>query len=152
MAPIFLATGKPKIGTFWQSIRLVVLILCIYPLSMRWNIVGTSVAVCLSIAVCTFGSLLQVVSIIKIRKTIMGEAILYPLVNTCFMLMGIILLKWKLKSVDILSFLAVIFTGGVIYFTTNYLCNRFTNFKIYDTLSDRVWFNLKNGTVRVDRH
>ena len=150
MAPIFLATGRPRIGTFWQSIRLIVLVLCIYPLSMQWGIAGTSLAVCMSIAVCTFGSLLKVSSIIKMKAAAVGKIMIYPIANTCLMLLGVLFLRWNIRSIGIFSFLAMLFTGGIVYFITNYLCNKFTGFKIYDTLKEKVWYNLKSEPASTD--
>ena len=53
--PIFHGVGKPKINTMWQTIRLIVLLSLIYPLSLRWSITGTSLAVLISIFVATIG-------------------------------------------------------------------------------------------------
>lgn len=147
MTPVFMATGRPKIATFFHGVRLTVLILCIYPLSKRWGIEGTSVAVCVSAAVCAFGAFMKTVAIVKVRTGIMGKTVLYPVGNTFLMLAGMIFIKWSLKRSDIFSFLAMTLTGGAIYLIANYLCNRFTDFKIYDIFKEKVWANLRKGTA-----
>ncbi|MBU0580183.1 MAG: polysaccharide biosynthesis C-terminal domain-containing protein, partial [Candidatus Margulisbacteria bacterium] len=53
--PIFSSVGKPKIETKWQMVRLLVLIAFIYPFTVCWGILGTSLAVFLSSFVSTIG-------------------------------------------------------------------------------------------------
>jgi len=43
--PIFYGLGKPKLDTQINGIRLLILGILIYPLSIKWNITGTAVAV-----------------------------------------------------------------------------------------------------------
>ncbi len=53
--PIFLAVNRPEIEPRWQTVRLLVLIILIYPLSINWGILGTSIAVFFSTFVSTLG-------------------------------------------------------------------------------------------------
>jgi len=53
--PIFLALNRPEVEPKWQTIRLFVLFVLIYPLSNHWGILGTSIAVFSSTFISTLG-------------------------------------------------------------------------------------------------
>lgn len=64
--PVFQAVGKPKIETRWQVVRLLVLAVFIYPLTIKWGIAGTSMVVLLSNLVSTLGFGFEAMRIIKL--------------------------------------------------------------------------------------
>jgi len=53
--PVFYGLGKPKLDTQINALRLVVLATLLYPLSLRWGIVGTAAAVLCSVTLATLG-------------------------------------------------------------------------------------------------
>jgi len=57
--PIFYAIKKPKMETFLQFIRFLILIIFIYPLTSRYGISGTSFCVLLSVLVSTIGFIIM---------------------------------------------------------------------------------------------
>lgn len=50
-SPVFVALGKPRIGTIWQILRLATLFILLYPLTVEWGIPGAAFAVLVSISV-----------------------------------------------------------------------------------------------------
>lgn len=53
--PVFYGLGKPKLDTQINTLRLVVMAALLYPLSIRWGIVGTAAAVLCSVVLATLG-------------------------------------------------------------------------------------------------
>jgi O-antigen/teichoic acid export membrane protein len=105
--PILHAIGKPKVDTTWQMIRLLILFLSIYPLTLRWGISGTSTAVLLSISVATLGFIIKTISFIKIDIIRLSKILYLPFVNTIIISL-IILFYLKNNSIVNWSHLLVV--------------------------------------------
>ncbi len=97
--PIFQAVGRPSIDTKWQVVRLIVLAILIYPLSSRWGILGTSIAVFFSILISTIGFCIMVAKITKCGIREFGKSITLPLITGLFMVVVILVLKDKINTV-----------------------------------------------------
>lgn len=54
-SPVFVALGKPRIGTTWQILRLAILFTLLYPLTVEWGVSGAAFAVLVSISVTSIG-------------------------------------------------------------------------------------------------
>lgn len=65
--PIFQAVGKPQLDTFSQIIRLIVLLIFIYPLMVNFELLGVSMAVLLSIIVTCIAMLYIALNIIHTK-------------------------------------------------------------------------------------
>jgi len=136
--PIFHGVGKPKINTMWQTIRLIVLIALIYPLSMRWSIMGTSLAVIISIFVATIGFSFEVIKITKCGAGNFGKLIILPLINGGLMVLIIFVLKSSIQLNGFLKFFFLIGVGFMSYIFVTYLFDKFLNYGIQKLIKERL--------------
>ncbi len=123
--PVFQATGKPRIDTRWQLVRLAVLTASIYPLTIRWGILGTSIAVFLSILVSTVGFGFIVVKITGCGIKNFGKMVSFPLVSGIVMVAVVFTLKVAINAVNIWSFLLLSLAGVFAYLAVIYLLDNF---------------------------
>lgn len=128
--PVFLATGKPEVDTRWQIIRLLVLAALIYPLAIRWEILGVSLAVLLSILVPTLGFSFRVIKITECRIVEFIKRIVFPLIGGAIMVLSISILKNYIKTVRIWEFFLFIGVGITVYLGLAFLSDRFLNYRV----------------------
>jgi len=128
--PVFLATGKPEVDTRWQIIRLLVLAALIYPLAIRWEILGVSLAVLLSILVPTLGFSFRVIKITECGIIEFIKRIVLPLIGGTIMVLSISILKNYVKTVRIWEFFLFIGVGIIVYLGWAFLSDRFLNYRV----------------------
>jgi O-antigen/teichoic acid export membrane protein len=124
--PIFQSVGQPKVLTRLQFIVLVLLCIFIYPFSMKWGIVGTSLAVILSTFFPNVVATFLVIKVINCRGTDLLKRLCWSLMNTGIMVLSIIAVKnYLISSIGMTQFLLIIIFGTLIYFGTSYLFRNF---------------------------
>jgi O-antigen/teichoic acid export membrane protein len=128
--PILYGIGKPKIDTIWQTVRLILLIALVYPLTMRWGILGTSIAVLCSISVSTFGFSLGVIRITKCGIYNFLNTLILPALNSLIMTAVIIILKGNIELTGFFPLLLLVSVGTLTYFFITKLYDRFLNYEI----------------------
>lgn len=143
LGPIFYAVGKPEIQTRFSTIQLIILAIIIYPLTIRWSILGTSVAVVIpniiSVALCTKAAR----NIMKIKFQDFFRPIFIPITAAFIMCLFIFLARhFLLFGGSILSVLILALLGGITYFGSMYLCDRATEYKMRDMIG-QVFNNLR---------
>ena len=138
--PIFHGVGKPKIDTTWQIIRLIVLIALIYPFTMRWGILGTSITVLFSILVSTLGFCFKVIRITKCGIRNFGKMIILPLLNAMIMASIILVTKDSIQLIGFMEFFLFIGLGFISYLFVTYLFDRFLNYGIQKLIKKRLAF------------
>ncbi len=136
--PIFYAVGKPRIETKWQIIRLLALAALIYPLSIKWGILGTSIAVFLCIFVSNIGFSLNAIKITKCGAINFFKLIILPLVNGIIVVFSIFALKNFINTTGILSFLLLICTGVFIYLGITYLFDIYLNYGMQSLIKENI--------------
>jgi lipopolysaccharide exporter len=128
--PIFLSTGKPKIDTRWQIIRLLVLVILIYPLTIRYGILGTSIAVFISIFISCIGFCIEAIKVTKCRIKNFIKLTSLPLVNAIIIVVLIYVLKFYINANTFIGFFSLVFIGILISFGVNYLFDKCFNYGI----------------------
>jgi len=128
--PVFLATGKPEVDTRWQIIRLLALAALIYPLAIRWEILGVSLAVLLSILVPTLGFSFRVIKITECGIKEFVKRIVPPLIGGAIMVLSISILKNYVKAVRIWEFFLFMGIGIIVYFGLSFLLDKLLNYKV----------------------
>ncbi len=129
--PVFLAVGKPKIETQWQIVRLLILAALIWPLTIVWGIVGSSIAVLLSILVSTFGFLFMVLKITRSRTLQFAKTIAFPWIGGALLVISVLAVKAMSNTVGMQRFLLLATIGGLTYLIVIYLLDRFMNYRIW---------------------
>lgn len=128
--PVFQAVGKPKIDTIWQVIRLIIMAVLIFPLTINWGISGTSVAVCLSIFLATIGFSIKVIQVTGSKVKDFNKMIALPFVSGIIMALTINLFKFSIQPIGIGGFIFIAIPGIFVYLFTVYVGDRFFKYRI----------------------
>lgn len=130
--------GTPQINTKWQLIRFLVLAAFIYPLSIQWGIMGTSVAVVLSLTVSTVAMSFIVVKITQCRMKNFSKLIALPLIDTAIMVLLIFGLRTMLGTIGIGQFILLVIVGILGYFGMTYIQDRFYNYGMCSLIKESL--------------
>ena len=135
---IFHGIGKPRIDTFWQIIRLSILAATIYPLSTYWGILGTSIAVLLSISLATVGFSYQVIKITNCGKLNFLKLVILPFLNTTIMLSILLFIKITIHTIVMSTFLILIIIACISYILISYLFDKSFNYGIHTIIKESL--------------
>lgn len=135
---IFPGIGKPQINTKWELIRLGVLVALIYPLTIQWGILGTSIVVLLSGLIFTIGESFMAVKITQCGVKNFSKIIALPLISGIVMVLSIIGLKIAVNTVGILQFLLFVTAGISTYLSMSYLSDKFLNYGIFPLIKESL--------------
>jgi lipopolysaccharide exporter len=115
-SPIFLALGRPKLGLQVISVKLVVMVLCIVPLTARYGIVGTSLAVTLSAIAVQCVVIPVVAMLLDMPWPHAVQPLLKPLGGSLLMMLALLLIRnylvWPTTALTLLVMTAI---GVLIY-------------------------------------
>jgi O-antigen/teichoic acid export membrane protein len=134
--PIFYAVGNPKTETKWQAFRVILMALLIYPFTLRWGILGTSIVVLLNTLIATVGFSFEVVRVIKCKLNHFLKIICLPFLNTIIMILVIFLIKKSITYIYYLEFLLLIGVGCMSYLLIAFLFDVFLNYGIRNTIKE----------------
>ncbi len=121
VGPVFQSVGRPEALTKLQSLVLLLLCIFIYPFSMKWGILGTSLAVVLSTFFPNVAATFLVVKMIKCRGMVLLKSLCWSLANTGIMVVSIITVKnYLISYIGMTQFVLIIILGISIYLGTSY--------------------------------
>ncbi len=128
--PLFRAIGRPKIETKWQVIRLFVLIVLIYPFTITYGIIGTSISVLLSAFISSIGFCFEAIKITKCGIKNFGKLISLPMLNGMIIALCIYALKFYINAATLSGFIVLIGISIIIFIGINYLFDRYLNYRM----------------------
>lgn len=123
---VFQAVGKPEIITKWQPVRLLVLAAVIYPFTVQWGILGTSLAVVSCNLISTVGFSVKVVRVIQCNAGSFLKRIILPSISTLAVISIIAILKNKITMVRALELILLIGISILIYLGATYILDKKT--------------------------
>ena len=128
------AVGRPDILTKLNVIKLMIIITLIYPLSIKWGIMGTSLAVLLSAIFITPNTFHIVISkVLRSKISVFFKAMSVPFASTIFIVSLIAL--FMPDNLSLVGFILVVMAGIAFYFLFTYALDK--------VLKQKVWYNLK---------
>lgn len=136
--PVFHGIGKPKIDTRWQVVRLIVLVVLLYPLTMRWGILGASISVLFSILVSTLGFSSMVIKITECEFKDFGKRIVLPMLSSIIMMVVVIVLKSSVQPTGFLEIFFIIGVGATSYFFLIFLFDSLLNYGIRKVIKESI--------------
>ena len=137
MSPVFLSIGKPEILTKMQFFQSVLLILLIYPLTVHWNILGTSFAVFISALAMFFVRSNILIKTINFKILEFYKPVFIPMILTVISIFPIISLKVLIiESINIYHFFSFIIIFILFFIFLNYIADKFLNYRIKTILQD----------------
>jgi O-antigen/teichoic acid export membrane protein len=139
--PVFQGIGKPKINTVGSMFQLVVFIAIIFPLTHRWGILGTSIAVIIP-------NILFMIYIAKKLESTMNYklvnfiAFLLPPIIGSITMCFVLSLVYIWDNITLFGFLLSIILAISIYLIVMYNIDKFSNYGLKNNLSQlflRMW-------------
>lgn len=125
MGPVFQSTGKPEILTRLQFVALVLLVILIYPLSMRWGILGTSLAVISSTLIPNLAAGYMVIKVTQCRIWDFCGRIGFPLINTVIVILFVLVLKsYLIDPIEMLEFMFIVMFSILVYLGATFLFDK----------------------------
>lgn len=126
---VFMAAGRPEIRTKIQSAQLIMLAILIYPFTIRWGILGASIAVTTYALVFNLVAVYKVLNIVKSDYKKPAKLLILPLIGTLVMILTIFTLKtYMFVSIGLTHFLLLVVIGIIIYLLVVYIFDRFLNY------------------------
>ncbi|RKY08911.1 MAG: hypothetical protein DRP66_03475 [Planctomycetota bacterium] len=113
--PVFMAMGRPDIITKISAMRLVLMVVSIYPLTVKWGMAGTS------FCVLGMGLIMQPVAFYELQKLIDAKVrdvlriLSYPLAATLLMMLCLYLVKNAMNSVGPAGLVLLVGIGAAVY-------------------------------------
>ena len=136
--PIFQGVGKPNILTKLAAIQLVMLIVIIYPLTNKFGIFGTAIAVVIPNLITQIIAGIQVLNIIECNKADFIKLLLLPLIYTGIMISVLFIFIYYKNVINISVFLAMVLLGVVSYLVISYLFGKKLNYDAISILSQTL--------------
>ncbi len=134
---LLLATNKPDLTTKLQVLRLIILGISIYPLTIKWGILGTSYAILLSITIVTGGFLYKALSLIDGNIRIVFKILMCPLVSAAIMVTFLWIMKTNMGLMNISQFILFIVLGATSYLLSMHWFDRYLNYGMYRLIHER---------------
>lgn len=134
--PVFYGIGRPDIEFKFACFNLVALAILIYPLTIRFGIIGTCVAFSLLSAI----SVILVTSVnyklirLDIEKAKFLKVLFFPLIGTTLMCFLLSLLKSVFSHNLIMTFSMSILMGGGCYILALYALDKYFGYGLIDTI------------------
>lgn len=129
---VFYAVGKPDLSVKVKLAQLLLIIVAIYPLTAKWGILGTSLAIVGSTLIPNIAACYLAVKIIQGSVKVFGKALLLPLINTVTVIAVILIAKmWWQTSV---AFFIHIVIGLLVYMAVTNLFNHFFDYDMWFVL------------------
>lgn len=108
--PLFQAIGRPDLATKLQIAKLILLLLIIYPLTLRWGILGTALAVVINGALVNPFAHLKAIRIVGGRAKEFIKILSIPCCST--VVMAILLYVTKARLISLTSWVSLILVLG----------------------------------------
>jgi len=147
--PIFQGVGKPIIATKLQFVRLILLIIIIYPLTIKWGILGTSLAVFISgLLISPFSHYIVVMRITQCNVKTFMKFVILPALGTIIACITLLLSKhFIISSMGHLSLFMVVIIGVISYTAMTILFDRFLDYNIRGPIQNQLLtlLNIKDG-------
>lgn len=132
--PVFMGIGKPVIDTKWQTVRLIVLIVTIGPLTYLYGITGAAGSVLLSVLTITVLSLRAVIDLIEIKTKDISKIIATSLLNTTIMVGVLNTFYVAPNDMTTIRFAGLIVLGAIVYALMMLISDRLFSAKSYRLL------------------
>jgi lipopolysaccharide exporter len=142
MGPILYGAGRPKIQTKLSSIQLIAMALIIYPLTIKWGILGTSLAVVIPNILVLILFTKETKQIINFRYKDFLMSLIPPIIAVSIVFLVIFLRHSLFPSMnDILNFFMLAIIGSIIYLGIIYLWDKNAGYRMRNELHE-IFSNL----------
>ncbi len=128
--PLFRAVGKPGVETRWQAARLLMILILIYPLTIRYGILGTALAVAISAFLSSIGFFVKTIAIIKCRAIELLKHLFIPVAGSAAAASILYMLGHFIDGEGLPGFFLLLFAAAALFSGMVYLSHRFLGYSI----------------------
>jgi O-antigen/teichoic acid export membrane protein len=139
---LFQGVGKPAILTRLAIIDLAIMIIIIYPLTTKYGIVGTSIAVLIPVVITNVITIFAVLNIIRCDSARFANHLLPPLISTIILILPLYLFTNLCHCISFYIFAILIFYSVVGYIGILYVFKK--NHVMFDILNSVGIKDFKN--------
>ena len=129
------AVGKPEINVKISSIRLCLIIIIIYPLTLKMGTAGTALSVLLGTLAIQPISIYHVSKITKIGIMDFMKILLFPALGSGLMGISLFLLRNTIADISLIDLISLSSCAIIIYIIYIIIFNRIFNYKIMDIIN-----------------
>ena len=126
---LFYALGKTQIDTILQVVRLTLLISLIYPLSIKFDLVGVSLTVLVSIFVSNIGFTYMAAKLTNSTITELLKLILIPMLNSTLAALVVLVLH-PIIGTGLQALIVFLLCGSLVYLLLTYLSDKVLNYNL----------------------
>ncbi|WP_342304722.1 lipopolysaccharide biosynthesis protein [Methanolobus sp. ZRKC5] len=126
---VYLASGTPHKSTMINILHLFFIMILIYPLTIAYGVVGTSLAVTISSTISLFFSLNQVKKILLCSYATIFKVLVYPFVGSIAMFIFVILIQELIYLYSDIFIFIVSMISGISFYLLFLLCVQFKEIK-----------------------
>jgi PST family polysaccharide transporter/lipopolysaccharide exporter len=143
---LFQAVGRPDLGTKLQIAKLILLLIFIYPLTIRWGILGTALAVVINgIIVNPFAHLKAIHMVDGLVRNFI-KILSTPGFSTLVMVIFLYIIKSRLIATQSwLAFIFLLFAGLLTYVFTSAVLGKLFGVDLYPSIKRRITSDPKNS-------
>lgn len=134
---LYLASGRPGVRTKINFLQLILMLLLLYPLTMKYGILGTSVAVSVPSALMLILTFSEAGKILKVRFLYLVRTFVPGVVGSLIMVLVIVLLQYFVNFSSAFVLLFSIVSGGVSYLVFLLIAQKETLLEILELLPAR---------------
>lgn len=133
--PFFQGIGKPDILTKASFGQLLIMILLIYPLTSRWNIMGTSISIIVPNILVLFYLTKKLAKDMNFALNAMLKSLLLPAISMTIacIFMSIFKLFW---ASNLINFLLILTIGVVLYFCFIYFMDMIFDYRLIRNIKE----------------
>jgi O-antigen/teichoic acid export membrane protein len=131
---MFKSVGKPVYLERVSLVQLLIMAVIIYPLTMKWGIVGTSLAVLIPMALVQWWAFYKVGKILDSSLLEIGCVLSAPLASSLVMCAIIFMAKSLLPISNIFYLFSYVFVGALVYFACVFVIRR----EYYEEIKEAV--------------
>ena len=144
MGPILYSLGRPKLQTKLSSIQLIAMAVIIYPLTIRWGILGTSLSVVIPNIIALLMITITVKNIIGLRYNDFFMVLIVPFVAVLIMLLVILLIPFLLPfGTNILNSSILAIISSIVYLLIIFLWDKNAKnkmrYSMYGVFKTLIW-------------
>lgn len=140
---LFVSIGKPKIVTKLHFSTIILLGILIYPFSMKFGILGTSLAVLFAMFIPNLAAFVIAIKIIRYEIYNFSKMLILPLINTLLLILLISFVKSYWINLGIFGFSLSAIVGLISYFCIAYLFDKFYDYRLFNNIKMNI-YSLKN--------
>ncbi|MFX1449965.1 MAG: lipopolysaccharide biosynthesis protein [Promethearchaeota archaeon] len=128
---LFEGIGKPRVISKMQIIQIILMAILIYPLTISYDIFGTSMSVVFSALIVNLGYYFLVIRELNCTKWSFFKLIIFPLISSITMILTVIIIEtnWILK-IGIIEFFIIGGIGILVYICIIAIFEKIFDYKI----------------------